>query len=131
MRKNIVKIFERLKNYKGFRKDGELANFLGVKPNTISTYKKRDKIPHDILFSICDNENMNYNWLLTGKGSMYINDEELALDHSPRVKTITRMLKKMSEEDLKDIERKTKKIIENIEIKKKLEEMEKMMKKAA
>ena len=46
----------------------EFAEFLGVKPSTISTWKSRNTIDYDLVFAKCNF--VNAAWLLTGEGSM-------------------------------------------------------------
>lgn len=61
-------ILNEIKKHMKFKTDTELANFLGVKQNTISTWKARDTIDYDLIISKCDF--LDANWLLTGKGEM-------------------------------------------------------------
>ncbi|NPV35104.1 MAG: hypothetical protein HPY80_00390 [Bacteroidales bacterium] len=64
----IFFIIERLKTYFQIVTDIELAKILGIKPNTISTWRNRNSIDWNLIFAKC--ENINLNWLLTGEGSM-------------------------------------------------------------
>ena len=61
-------ILSRLKFAHNFKTDTDLAHFLGVSPNTITTWKMRDSLNFDLVFAKCDN--LNYDWLLTGEGEM-------------------------------------------------------------
>ncbi|HUH35109.1 MAG TPA: S24 family peptidase [Moheibacter sp.] len=61
-------ILNEIKKHLKFKTDTELANFLGVKQNTISTWKARNTIDYDLIITKCDF--INANWLLTGKGEM-------------------------------------------------------------
>ena len=47
---------------------------MGVAPSTISTWLARDTFDYDLLFAKC--EELNAEWLLTGKGEMLKADEE-------------------------------------------------------
>jgi len=73
MRK-IEKILDRLYNVLKIKNDTEFANKYDIKRNTISTWKKRDSVPYKLLELISQNENLSLDWLLTGKGSIYLND---------------------------------------------------------
>jgi len=69
----IFFIIERLKSYFQVDSDSKLAQILGVKPNTISTWKARHSVDWPLIFSKCDN--LNLNWLLTGEGPMLRNTD--------------------------------------------------------
>ena len=55
-----------LKKYLGFKKDIDLADYLGVKQSTLATWKLRNTIDIDLIISKCDF--VNPTWLLTGEG---------------------------------------------------------------
>jgi len=65
----VKKILSRLKEVYNLRYDSELANLLGVKQSTLSTWKSRNNIDYDLIFAFC--ENINIDWLLTGEGEKY------------------------------------------------------------
>lgn len=46
-----------------------LASHLGIKPNTISAWKKRNSINYELIFTKC--ANIRKDWLLTGEGEMF------------------------------------------------------------
>ncbi|MDR2936886.1 MAG: helix-turn-helix domain containing protein [Rikenellaceae bacterium] len=64
----IKNILIRLKSALGVVTDTELAEALGVKQNTISTWKTRGTIDFPLVISKCDN--IDLNWLFLGEGSM-------------------------------------------------------------
>jgi len=68
---DITLIINKLKEHLNIKFDKELADFLGIKPNTVATWKKRNTIDIDIIMSKCDL--IDANWLLTGKGNMLKN----------------------------------------------------------
>ncbi len=68
---NFREIFDRLKQYYQVNKDKEVAEKLGVNYNTVKTWSTRGKIPLDSLVDRLQNETIDLNWLLTGKGSMF------------------------------------------------------------
>ena len=65
---NKVLILNMIQEYYGYKKDGDFADFLGIKQNTLSNWKTRDSIDYDRIIEKCDK--INGHWLLTGKGSM-------------------------------------------------------------
>lgn len=62
-------------------KQAELAEKLGVKPNTITSYETGLRVPSDaIVVSMCRELNVSEHWLRTGEGEMQIQmseDDEL------------------------------------------------------
>lgn len=55
----------KLKNY------SELARTVGLSPQAVSNYKKKDRIPSSLIFKFADTYNISIDWLLTGIGEMY------------------------------------------------------------
>lgn len=66
------KILSRLKKALKVRTDIELSNILGVQPNTISTWKKRDSLDYSLIISICElyKIDLNHLFLETEKSSV-------------------------------------------------------------
>ncbi|WP_407483660.1 LexA family transcriptional regulator [Elizabethkingia anophelis] len=73
-------ILDGIKEHLGFSKDSELASFLGIARNTLSTWRSRNSIDYDLIISKCDQ--IDANWLITGKGNMLKDDIK---QHSPVV----------------------------------------------
>lgn len=65
---NVDSILNRIKTFKKYKTDADLAKRLGVEPHTVSTWRKRETIPHEKLITFCDTEGISLDWLLTGKG---------------------------------------------------------------
>lgn len=64
-------IINELKRYKRFNKDKELAEFLGVKPQTLSTWKARNMFDKELMkLKFAE---INTHWLETGEGDMFKN----------------------------------------------------------
>src|SRR5690606_3462732 len=57
-------ILNRIKLHYGFKSDADFARFLGIKPNSLSNWYKRNTIDYDLVFSKC--EDLNIEWLLSG-----------------------------------------------------------------
>jgi phage repressor protein C with HTH and peptisase S24 domain len=68
-------ILKRLYNALNIKNDAEFCRIYNIKKNTLSTWKSRNKIPYELLIDISQNANININWLLTGKGEMFLSDE--------------------------------------------------------
>ena len=85
-------ILNEIKKYLNFTKDNELANYLGIKQNTLSSWRSRNTLDYEKIISKCDY--LNANWLITGKGEMLINSEEetkvysLRTDHNVNSQSI-------------------------------------------
>lgn len=62
-------IIERIKSFYGFQTNNQLAKFLGVAPNTISGWVKRNTIDYDLIFSKCID--MDINLLLRGSKEIH------------------------------------------------------------
>lgn len=58
-------IINKLKIHLNLNSDTELADFLGVKQNTISTWKSRNTMDYELIITKCDD--INANWLITGE----------------------------------------------------------------
>ena len=58
-------ILNRIKLYLKLKNDKDLAAFLGIKPNVLSNWYKRDSIDYDIIFTKCDF--IDKNFLIDGK----------------------------------------------------------------
>lgn len=61
-------IIKELRTYLNFKTDTELADFLGIKPNTLSSWYTRNTLDAALIISKCDK--VDANWLLTGKGHL-------------------------------------------------------------
>jgi len=46
-------VIKRLKQLLGYKNDLELANLLGIKPNTLSSWKVRETLRYDKIIEIC------------------------------------------------------------------------------
>jgi len=68
-------IFNRLKLIYGVSTDKKIAEKLEINYNTVKTWSSRGKIPIETLLESIHDETINLNWLLTGKGSMHLQDD--------------------------------------------------------
>ncbi len=70
----IFNIIERLKTVFQVDSDVDLAKILGIKQPTISSWRKRNTIDYELIFTKCNN--INFDWLLTGEGKMERSEEK-------------------------------------------------------
>ncbi|NVO08479.1 MAG: helix-turn-helix domain-containing protein [Bacteroidales bacterium] len=68
----IVSIIDRLRVYYEVDTDTSLASCLGVRQNTISSWRSRGAIDFDLIIAKCDN--INLNWLIFEEGPVYRRD---------------------------------------------------------
>lgn len=62
-------ILNEIKKHLGYIKDADFADFLEIKPNVLSNWKKRNTYDVELIYTKCDF--VNPHWLLTnGKGKM-------------------------------------------------------------
>ena len=47
-------ILNEIRKYLNIKTDTEFANFLGIKQNTLSSWKARNSIDYDLIISKCD-----------------------------------------------------------------------------
>lgn len=66
-------ILNAIKNHLGFDKDSDFARFLGIKPQTLSTWHTRNTFDIELLYAKC--EQIDANWLLGGNSPMLRNEE--------------------------------------------------------
>ncbi len=64
-----INVINRLKEVLKTRSDGALADALGIKQNTLSTWKKRDTLDYQTIIAICEKEGVNMRWVFTGEGT--------------------------------------------------------------
>lgn len=61
-------ILNELKKHYKFKNDGDFAYFLGIKQNTLSSWKTRNTLDYDLIISKCSD--IDANWIFSGKGKM-------------------------------------------------------------
>lgn len=64
---NAINVIDRLKKALKIRTDIELSEFLNIKPNTISTWKKRNTVDFDSIISICELYELDLNEIFLNK----------------------------------------------------------------
>lgn len=66
-------IISAIKLHYGFNSDASFAKFLGIAPQTLSTWYARNTVDYEIIYSKCERINMNY--LFSGEGEITIKQE--------------------------------------------------------
>jgi phage repressor protein C with HTH and peptisase S24 domain len=62
----VIQILERIKSAYSLKTDAEVANFLDIKPSTLSMQKNRGRLNLERIIKKCSD--LNRNWLLDGEG---------------------------------------------------------------
>ena len=83
---NIIDILNRIKKFYNLQSDKELAEFLGIRPQVLNNWKKRNTIKIEILSERCSEMDLNY--LLRGE-SLY--------DYQKRKRKLESLVKKIEE----------------------------------
>ena len=70
---------ERLKLVRGATSQKAFAAELGVHENSVSNAERRDSATQEYLLRIAESRNINLHWLLTGRGTMRLDDDDVSL----------------------------------------------------
>lgn len=70
---------ERLRLVRGAESQKAFAAALGVHENTVSNAERRNSATQEYLLRIADERNVNLHWLLTGRGTMRLEDPDGSL----------------------------------------------------
>jgi hypothetical protein len=121
----------RLKGLFGVDSDIALCKALNLSPQTVSSWKTRNKIPYAICVDVAEDYGVTLDWLLTGSGEMYrqpkighAKTNETATESAPnesltsRQRAVLELFASLSEDDQREI-------LRNVEKKKRLSELEK------
>lgn len=83
-------IIARLKEVFSVTSDSSLCDKLSVSPQTLSSWKSRNKIPYANCVEISIQKNVSLDWLLTGRGEMYLSTSTKAVDSCSSCSQITK-----------------------------------------
>ena len=65
----------------GYKNRNELSGLLGIHPSTYGLYERGKRVPGAVfLKKFCDTLSVNYTWLFTGYGSMYMSGNPMGLE---------------------------------------------------
>lgn len=70
-------VIARLKTVFSVTSDSSLCEQLGVSPQTLSSWKSRNKIPYANCVEISKARGVSLDWLLTGRGSVEISNSDI------------------------------------------------------
>lgn len=70
-------VLARLKQVFSVSSDVALCEALSVSPQTLSSWKSRNKIPYANCVEVSTQRNVSLDWLLTGRGTMYITSNQV------------------------------------------------------
>ncbi|PPD50717.1 MAG: hypothetical protein CTY16_00960 [Methylobacter sp.] len=90
-------VIGRLKNVLNISNDYELAERLDMKPTTFNGRKKANSLPFADILRLANSENLDFNWVLTGKGDMFRTMSE-TIDRGLDSEKITSMLEGLNED---------------------------------
>ncbi|MBD1394297.1 LexA family transcriptional regulator [Mucilaginibacter glaciei] len=86
-------VLNKIKSYYQLKNDIDLANFLDIRPNTLSNWRARNSFDYEILYTKC--VGIDANFLITGKGRMFrlnktadaLNEPEMeyTIDNNPEI----------------------------------------------
>lgn len=83
-------VFNRIKEKLGFKSDKEMYEYMGVIQGTFTNWRRRNSIPYDNINSICFKENLDLNYIYSGK------KEEIIINYKEEN---TKILEKLEEKE--------------------------------
>jgi transcriptional regulator with XRE-family HTH domain len=75
--RNLQDIIERIKERFSLKNETQVAKLLNVEQNTLSSWKKRNKIPYDKLDELALRNQISLDWILSGNDSKLSKHKEL------------------------------------------------------
>ncbi len=60
-------ILNRIKDLLGIEMDSQLADYIKVKPNIISAWRKRNTIAFELIVYLCETNNWDLNYIILGR----------------------------------------------------------------
>lgn len=83
METNYSKIIDRMKESADLKNDSAVAKELNVTPQALSNYKKRGKMPTNLIIKFATTYNVSVDWLITGQGGIISNTGSHLLREEP------------------------------------------------
>ncbi|HLC19246.1 MAG TPA: helix-turn-helix domain-containing protein [Thermodesulfobacteriota bacterium] len=66
-----AEVIERMRWAGRLKNDSAVARLLGVTPQALSNYKKRNRMPADLVLKFANVFGLSLDWLISGEGEMY------------------------------------------------------------
>jgi len=116
-------ILNEIKKYYNIDSDAEFARYLGIKPQTLNSWRVRNTLDYDLVSSKCVDINMD--WIIRGTGNMITPSQKKNSSQvqEPSPTYIASQDNSALIQEIKDL------TIENYLLKEKIKEMEKIQKK--
>lgn len=80
MSQNANNIIDRLKEELLIKTDKDLCQIIAIKPNTLSTWKKRDTLDFNKVISLCEERNLDLNYIFFDEREIVDNKEVIVND---------------------------------------------------
>lgn len=113
-------VIGRLKNLLNINNDYEMAERLNMKPTTFNGRKKANSLSFTDVLRLANSENLDFNWVLTGKGDKF-RTISITTDRALNDEKIISMLEELNDEQKLEV-------FLMIKEKKRLNELENLMK---
>ncbi|MDD2725396.1 MAG: helix-turn-helix domain-containing protein [Methylovulum sp.] len=113
---NFNDVTDRVKKALKIKADYELAERLNMKTTTFNSRKKANSLPYEELLLLSSTENLDFNWVLTGEGGMYREEQRRNPISERRAEAIIEMYEALSDAQQKEI-------LADIENKKRMNEL--------
>lgn len=120
-------VINRAKKAFKIKDDKELAEFIGMSAGSFSNRKRAQSLPYEELLIVANKQNVDFNWLMTGEGSMYKNEVLEVREVPPTYSVGNRRLQMMVQLMDSLNERQQEEILSAIEDKKHLNQLERQM----
>lgn len=97
-------MLNRIKEHYKFNSDSDFAKYLGITPQNLSNWKSRNTFDAELIYTKC--EDINPEWLLTGKGEMLKKDpEKKTPEEPPQVQSVPELQQMVIDMQKREINR--------------------------
>jgi phage repressor protein C with HTH and peptisase S24 domain len=91
----MLDLLKRMKKVLGVKSDKDLAESLSIaNVATIYMWKQRERVPYEFCDKIAEKYNISLDWLMRGKGEMYLNNKKTpilpAIENTGRVTSVNK-----------------------------------------